>query len=614
MCGILLVKDSYSEINHNLFIDALNTLAHRGPDDAGVWMDNQIAIGSKRLSIIGVSNGHQPIINENQQVIGVVNGEIYNYKTLKIQLIAKGHKFITDSDSEVVVHLYEEYGMEFLSQLNGDFAIIIFDKLKDKIYAARDRFGVKPLVYFCQENKLIIASEAKAIIKMGIEAKLCREALTHSICYQYLPVDRTLFNNINQLRPGTYLEYSKGNMQLKTYWDKPIVERIAWSEFDYKGSLIQVRELLEDSIKLRLQSEKKICCCVSGGLDSSIVLYHASNLTKDRVSTFSMAFNDELYDETYFAKMVSNHLHSNHKVINITSKEILEMLPTAVYYGEGLAINGHISAKFKMFREIKKLGYDVALTGEGADECFYGYSHFLVDYFGPDYQDNNPITQGVHTAINDSLQLDELSKRLEYIPQFIKAKASVGLILKDLLSDDFLDYLNFKVPLISGIPADTPFKLKDITISNDLWINHALSNYILKVLGDGQEMASSIEGRPPFLDHRIYEYTKQIPYEYLITKNEKQMLKEAYKDLLPNEILARKKQPFMANNIVKESKEELLKIFTDTSFLQLNIINQKELLGLINNESTSISSTQKEAAIFTVLTLYYFINQFKVSL
>jgi asparagine synthase (glutamine-hydrolysing) len=551
MCGIIGIYSPNNEIQAHLLESATAALAHRGPDGQGTWIskDKNVGIGHRRLSIVGIDSGQQPILNTDKTICISVNGEFYDDHLIRDQLKAKNYQFHTHSDSELILNLYKEYGLGFVKHLRGEFSFILYDVKKKKMIAVRDRFGIKPLCYYYKnDGTLYIASEAKAIFAAGITPAWNEYSLYHTLCFQYTPLNQTLFAGANQLPPGYMLIYDGHQLITQRYWD------LDYTTYDNNASFddlcLQLDDQLKDAIKCRLRAdENKICCHLSGGIDSATIASLASQLSGKPLPCFSVSFPHEAYNELTIASELAKKLNAAFHPVFVGAEDIVSTISDAVYFSEGLSINSHISAKYILNREIKKAGFNIALSGEGSDELFLGYIHLKQDLESNPLSISNNIANGIHITNDQFLSLDSIKNKLGFVPSFIKAKAAIGYKIHQLLkinndftSDQVFDDILANTGILQQING-----MSDINKSTYLWVKFALSGYILKTLGDACEMAHGVEGRVPFLDHHLFEFAKTIPTAYKVNKNiEKYILRETVKNYVTPEIYNRQKHPFMA--------------------------------------------------------------------
>lgn len=536
----------FSRDARDLVSSMLSKMIHRGPDGTGISEFENVVLGHNRLSIIGIDNGKQPISSERTTI--VVNGEFYRHEQIKKDLFPT-REWITGSDSEILIPLYETFGIDkALSLLDGEFAFILHDKKTKKIYAARDRFGVKPLTYRETSIGVEIASEVKAF--QGSKS-WNEDALCTSLAMHYQNARDTIARGIFNILPGHYLEIDAENGTIinEKRWWKP-----SWPnhklEFKNKETIVEkFKNLMENAVKARMRSDARWCIALSGGVDSSSVLGFARTLSSKPAESFTVTFPDAgklAYNELEIARKTAKFTNSTLHEVEMPASKILDLLEESIQTGEGFAVNGHISCKHALAQEVHKLGFKSILVGEGADECLLGYSHLKVDQF--DGLGASRLMAGTETPCG-SLLMPEKFSNLPFIPSFIKAKLSSGKKIESVLDDDFKQTfknhaLSSQTWMISKA-MENGCSRSEKTMS--AWLTTAFPTYICKVLGDSQEMASSVEARLPFLDKDLFEFSASLPLNLKSTStSEKMVLRDAVKDLIPNEVRLRPKQPFQA--------------------------------------------------------------------
>jgi asparagine synthase (glutamine-hydrolysing) len=620
MCGIFVIhhpSDS-DEVARHTVDAALAAMYHRGPDGQGVYISNdkRVALGHTRLATVGIASGAQPISSEDGRVQMIVNGEFYDFERIRAELMSQGYKFKTSSDSEIALHLYEEYGIECLTRLRGEFALVIYDERKEQLFVARDRFGIKPIVYTIKDGSLYLASEAKAIFASGIKAEWDQESFFHTANMQYVLPERTLFKNINQLKPGHFLVATRDGVRLEKYWDLDYVDDDNTFQDSEADLIEQFGAHLEDAVRLRLRAEAPVCAHLSGGLDSSAVVGLAMKHATKPLKCYSISFEEESYDEQTIAREMSDFAGADFEPITVTQKQLIDCLPDAVYYSEGLAVNGHLPAKFLLNKTIRKGGYKVALTGEGADEVVAGYPHLRSDLFKSDGRQNllsalhasNTASAGIMLQHGQSLSLAAVEERLGYLPAFLEAKGTLGFktcaVLDDNFKADFAGRDAYK-ELIDCFDLNGQLKGRNhVNQSLYLWSKTALVNYILRTLGDGMEMANSIEGRLPFLDHHLFEFARKLPLALKIKgTTEKYVLREAVKPLISETIYKRQKHPFVAPPLSRFSNsaadEALQDVLRSKNFASLPFFDRAKVLQLLDQLPTM--KAEDRAAVDPVL-------------
>lgn len=559
MCGILAAYDPEGRLDTGAISKAAATMTHRGPDGAGVWLspDRTVGLAHRRLAITDLKGGAQPLVSADGKIIATVNGELYGYKKIRDDLRRKGRVFKTETDSEIVIGLYQEYGLEFTRHLRGEFALVLYDLERKRLVAVRDRFGVKPLQYRTMPNGAFhAASEAKALLALGVPAAWDTYALFHASCLQYLPQDRTLFRDVRQLKPGHILVHDGRNAVISRYWDVDFPREEEKTDLtDENEAATDLESALKEAVSLRLQTDgPKVCFQLSGGIDSSMVAAMGAAALGVKTRCFTVSFPHAVYDETETAASVARHIGADFTSVPVGAADIVDALSDAVYYSEGLAINSHLAAKFILHKKIREAGYTIVLTGEGADEALAGYVHLKQDLLGADAlrQGNaDLVAAGVHFPIGPGLDLGPVMRRLGYLPTFLQAKASIGYVMNGLLVDGWAGGLTPEAIIgdfAASIDVEGQLAGRDkVNQSSYLWMKFAMANYILKTLGDGCEMAHGVEGRVPFLDHVFFDVAKHIPTALKIKDGvQKHVFRIAARRWLPEAVHAKPKQPFMA--------------------------------------------------------------------
>lgn len=549
MCGIAGIYDMTGRPVDTEDLKRFTTLLkHRGPDDSGIWAQGNVGLAHTRLSIIDLSvKGHQPMTNEDGSIWITYNGEVYNYLPLRAELEAKGHRFQSDTDTEVIVHLYEERGLACLDSLRGMFAFAIWDANKNQLFIARDRIGKKPLFYTVQDNIVVFASELKAITGLSwIHRQFDSEALAYIFAYDHIPWPRSIFSNIKKLPPSSYLLFSaeKAIEPPRRYWSIDLQKKTALSE---SGAVEELLQLMDQSVAMRLQSDVPVGMFLSGGLDSSFIVGLANRLVKEPIRTFSIGYADERNtDPEYsFSRMVAGHFNTIHKEI-IFDKNVIEAMPALMdYYDEPFCIPNAL-AHYQLCRDVRK-DVTVALTGDGADEIFAGYDVYkkfkmlqTVHAAIPSWHSDNhrdctkgPLWMNLlvtpdhmwrgcakqHAFVQRSLPLFETPVRELY------EKFNVGDILTDFYAENM------------------PASFLDGVLYTDLLINYAWSTTIGT---DISGMSNSLEVRSPFLDHHVVEFAFSLPAGMKLRgfSREKHILYAAGRSFLPRAVVERKKMSY----------------------------------------------------------------------
>ncbi|MFH1718751.1 MAG: asparagine synthase (glutamine-hydrolyzing), partial [Planctomycetota bacterium] len=537
---------------------------HRGPDESGIYLDDRVGLGHARLSIIDLSSGVQPIHNEDKSMWIVYNGEIFNYLELKQNLLQKGHRFYTTSDTEVLLHLYEEEGPDCLAKLNGQFALAIWDAKKKELFLARDRVGIRPLYYTMLGNTMIFGSEIKSIfMNANVPRRIDPVAMDQIFTFWTTLTPRTAFKDIYELPPGHYLKTSNGKVTFKKYWDIPLCPRAEQVDLEPREICRQVRELLLDAVRIRLRADVPVGCYLSGGLDSSgVTTLVVRNFNSD-VRTFGIRFEQDGFDEGEHQNRMVSFLNTKHTEIQATNDKIGSSLPECLWHCEKPLLRTAPIPLFLLSDAVHQSGYKVVLTGEGADEVFGGYNIFReakVRRFWARYPDSQSRAEMIgrlypyifnNPRLKSTLQsffakgLDKTDDPI--FSHFIRWENTSRL--KTFFSAD----LSSAVGSYSGydqVRESLPKAYEHAdSFSKAQYLEMAifLSNYLLSSQGDRMAMAHSVEIRLPYLDFRVIDFMARVPARLKIMGlNEKHILKKSFQGILPDEIASRPKHPYRA--------------------------------------------------------------------
>lgn len=552
MCGII-GEISIERIDIENFVQMRDELKHRGPDDAGLYVNEKgnVALGHRRLSIIDLtSSGRQPMTNEDNNLWLTFNGEIYNYRELREELIKRGHEFRSKTDSEVIIHGYEQWGVNFLEKLRGMFAFAIWEEKTNKLFLARDRIGIKPLYYYFDNNRFIFSSEIKGIIKdKKIERKINPTALKYYFIYRYIPAPYSIWENVYKLPPAHYLIYEKNEYSINRYWDLKL-ENNATDE-----SLIakDIQELLENSINYHLISDVPVGVLLSGGLDSSTITAIGSKLKKN-LSTYSIGFEPQEYSELQYSRLVATKFKTKNTEKILSSSEIPHLLERILYYYDEPLGDSSIFPTFLLMETVSK-EVKVALSGDGGDEIFAGYNWYSdFDFyrrfeifsriFKKAYSVTSNISDNFDIKLFDILKYrlrPFLTERLERYRVIMAPRFEESEIEK-LFNRDYYEKINTD-NVIEKYTKNDLISVKDLQFL-DLH-TFLVDDILVKV--DRASMANSLEVRVPFLDHHIVEYVMSLAPEVIFKNKEKKyLLKIIATALLPPDIIHRKKKGFSA--------------------------------------------------------------------
>jgi asparagine synthase (glutamine-hydrolysing) len=555
MCGIVGL---FGNVDNNLLKEMSHLISHRGPDGRGYYFDKGIALGHRRLSIIDLKGGSQPMQDQEGKFVITFNGEIYNYLNLKFHLEGKGIKFSTNSDTEVILNMYKIYGKNCLNYLEGMFSFVIYDLNKKSLFVARDRLGIKPLYYFRNSETFGFASEIKSLlIHPDIDKSINKNALLEYFYRQYISGSETIFNQIYKLPPGHYIFIENGELELKKYWDLAYTIK----EKQSSNAKLRIKSLFDEAVEKRLISDVPIGIFLSGGLDSSLVLNSMSKFYKDRIKTFSIGFCDREYDESKYASEIASHYGTEHNSIILNKKHMKDLNKVIYHLDEPLAdfasLPTYVLSKFAS-EKVK-----VVLTGEGGDENFGGYSYYK--------------------------KFEMMNKKI-FIPKKILYNKKIfyheKLLNKFLLLDKFRESKDhMKEKLVNNYFNKGDFFNQMLKWDTKIWLPDDL---LMKV--DKTTMAFGLEARVPFLDHKFMEYVATLDPKL---KVQKAILKETYRKELPSKVLNRKKHGFEVpvEKWFKESHKEDMQNIVDS--------NLRVLSKYFKIEEINKLLKKKESDVFT---------------
>jgi asparagine synthase (glutamine-hydrolysing) len=542
----------------------LGTIRHRGPDQFGIYLDNQVALGNARLSIVDLSHGQQPISNEDGTLWIVFNGEIFNHPELKEELERRGHRFTTTCDTETVLHAYEEYGPSCLSKFNGQFAIAIWDARNRTLFLGRDRLGVRPVFYTIADRNLIFGSEIKAILACpGVRAAMDPVALDQIFTYWSPLSPRSCFQGIKELPPGHFMLVRDGAVRVEPYWTLTFPEEGGLPIRTKEQYTSELRELLIDATQIRLRADVPVGAYLSGGLDSSTITAIIRTHTTNPLETFSISFTDPAFDESSFQVQMAKHLGTHHHVVHATHQDIGQVFPEVIWHTEIPILRTSPAPMFLLSKLVRDKRFKVVLTGEGADEFLAGYDIF-----------KEAKLRRFWAAAPDSKLRAELFNRIyPWISGLAHggssyASAFFGMGLGETESPDYSHHIRWRTTGRAKrfFSEDLTQRIKEASAANPpmtypdgfqgwdplhraqyLEISIFLSQYLLSSQSDRVAMGHSVEGRFPFLDHRVVDFCNRLPPTLKLRGlTEKYLLKEIAREWLPPEITDRPKQPFRA--------------------------------------------------------------------
>lgn len=599
MCGIAGIAGTQGDSIDAATVHRMcQTILHRGPDDEGIYAQGAVGLGMRRLSIIDLSGGRQPIHNEDQTVWVVFNGEIYNFPELRQELQGRGHHFYTHSDTEVIVHLYEEMGAECVNKLRGMFAMALYDKKRESLLLARDRLGKKPLHYALSKGRILFGSEIKAILAVAPElAEISNEGLLQYFYFGYINDPRTAFRGIHKLPPGHLLQYSGGQIEVRQYWDLPALgcsQPAAEDEF-----LQELEQRLAEAVKIRLVSDVPLGALLSGGVDSSIIVALMARASSAPVKTFSIGFRNESFDETRYARMVAEKFGTDHHELVVDSdiEPTLDFLSGMLEEPFG---DSSMLPTYHVCRMARKY-VTVALSGDGADELFAGYDRYtiamnrqelswmpsgLASFYQNHIHPRVPSgTYGRNRAWNSLLSTrDRYLDDVSYLPALHRERS--------IFSREFLRAI---APLANPLEQFQTYydhAPAGETLSRLMYLDvktYLAGDILTKV--DRMSMATSLEVRVPMLDHIFVEWAASMPVEWKFRNGtRKYVLKKLAERLgIPPELLHRKKQGFqlpLVDWMRHELKEQFLDLLLEPRTVQRGYFRPAVVRALVKEHTS----------------------------
>lgn len=563
MCGItgLYAFNDTGKSGLKYLGKATAELARRGPDDKGIIIKDHVGLGHRRLAVIDLSeHARQPMLDDTGRYLIVFNGEIFNFKSLGKALANRGFTFSSSSDTEVFLKMYAWKGPACLNELHGFFSVAIYDQKEDELFLARDRFGVKPLLYFADKDQFIFGSEMKAILAYGISKELDYSSLAHYLQLNYVPAPDSMLKNVKKLMPGHYLRVREGRISAHAFYNIPYsINRINTGKLTYEQQQEELRRRMDEAVRDRLVADVPLGSFLSGGIDSSIIVSIASRYT-EKLNTFSIGYADDpFFDETRYANLVARKFNTHHTVFKLTKQDLYQHLFEILDYIDEPFADSSAIPTFLLCRHTKETS-TVALSGDGADEVFSGYHKHSAAFRASQRSLLNQVVGGMaplwkflpqsrnNPVLNKFRQLERYSSGLQMDPQerywrwatFMDLNGAISLLSDDVLEKtDFDETERRRVSLTGNLNGSEDFNQilyadMRLVLPNDM---------LTKV--DMMSMANGLEVRCPFLDHRLVEFAFQLPVESKINRKiRKRILQDAYKEVLPPEIYGRPKHGF----------------------------------------------------------------------
>lgn len=635
--GFYNFQNTKQEQSATILRRMLTRIKHRGPDQSGVYLSSAIGLGSVRLSVLDLSNGTMPISNSDNSLWIVIDGEIFNHIELRKELESKNHKFKTQSDTEVVVHLYEEYGSEFVQKLNGQFAIAIWDKHKEELFLARDRVGIRPLYYSEVGETFVFASEIKSMMEFpDFKPKLSAKVISEYFTFWAALSPATVFEDVFEVPPGNYMIINKHSKTITTYWELPLYKPNEYKYTTIEAATKEFETIFSDAVKLRLKADVQVAAYLSGGLDSSVITSFIKDISPDKLRTFSIGFTEKDFDESSYQHIASEFFKTEHSSIVCGPNDIAHNFKDVVWYSEAPLLRTAPAPMSMLANSVRGHHIKVVITGEGADELLGGYNIFK------------------ETKIRRFWALDPtskyrpllLKKLYPYLPQMKNANSNILKMffgyklnettspiyshllrwnntsrINNYLSKEYRDAIHDYNPIIA-IEQKLGKKLNGLdSLVKAQWIelNIFMSAYLLSSQGDRMGMANSTEGRYPFLDHRVIEFCMSLhPDLKLYGLNEKYLLKKLMKGRLPDEILKRSKQPYRApirSSFISDDLPKYLKdLLSEAAIVQAGIFNPNHVNQLLDkmkskNQISEIDNMAITAILSTQILNDLFVNR-----
>jgi len=639
MCGIAGIFNFSATENapsEQQLTAMLSAIRYRGPDESGIYLGNRIGLGNVRLSIIGLSSGQQPIHIRDKRYWIVYNGELFNYIEIRRDLEKLGIQFTTQTDTEVVVQAYAQWGPACLQQFIGQFAIAIWDKEKEELFIARDRVGIRPVFYTRSGNQFIFCSEIKGIFQVPkVRRVINQKALSQIFTFWTTITPDTPFEDVYEVSPGHYMLINENGIRTGQYWSLKYPEASGYSKMSIDESVEELRDLFRDSVRKRLRADVEVAAYLSGGIDSSVTTAFIHEVEPGVLNTFSIGFKDKAFDETAFQLEASKYFNTNHMAFTCSSGEIGKYFYDTIRHAEFPILRTAPTPMYMLSKKVREQNIKVVITGEGADEMLSGYNIFKEAKIRR-FWARNP-----QSDIRPLL----LKKLYPYLPMMKEAKTSVlkmffGYKLGETDNPYYSHLLRwhntsriqnyFADPVIAGLNGYEPIdevrkslaenfsKWGDLAKSQYLESTIFMSGYLLSSQGDRMAMANSVEGRYPFLDHRVIEYAATLPESYKLNcLNEKFILKKMMKGKIPESILKRHKQAYRApihtSFIGPEAPEYVMELLNESTIRSFGYFDPGKVDKLVEKISQNTQVTEMEnmalAGIISTQLIHHFFIQ-----
>jgi asparagine synthase (glutamine-hydrolysing) len=633
MCGIGGIIDYNKKINSRSLVESmLRSISYRGPDESGIYHSQFATLGNVRLSIIDIEGGQQPLSDPSGRYWIVFNGEIFNYKELRLDLEKKGITFKSHSDTEVLVQLYAVYGKECLSSLNGQFSFAIWDKVKEEVFFARDRVGIRPFFYNIQNQVFSFASEIKALFQQKeIPRELSTESLSQVYTYWTTITPYTAFKGIFELPPGHFGVYNRKGMIIEKFWD--LAFNKTNTSLSFEDAKEQFHELFSDAVRIRLRADVEVAAYLSGGIDSSATVAYIKEIEPGILNTFSIGFDEKDFDESDYQNEAAKYFDTSHKSMTCSSKDISDSFNKVIWHSEIPMLRTAPAPMFLLSKLVRSNNIKVVVTGEGSDEILAGYDIFkeakIKRFWAsqPDSKIRPLLFKKLYPYLTQMKDLNPSVLRMFY-----------GYKLEDIDNPFYSHLLRFNNSnhIKKHFTAGVKDELKDYSVFKELlnrlpegfnswnqlaksqWLETTvfMSGYLLSSQGDRMGMANSVEGRYPFLDYRVIEFCASLPDDFKLKGlNEKYFLKKVLNNKIPESILKRQKQPYRAPIksvfLSNHSSDYVRTMLAESTFTAAGIFDYNSISGLISKiEKTGVSSEIDNMVLTSVISTHLLHSQF----
>lgn len=630
MCGIAGLFNYHSEAEPAINASVKKMLAlikHRGPDESGIYLNHNVAIGSVRLSIVDLLTGRQPLSDESGNYWIVYNGEIFNHLELRDDLIKKGIKLKTHCDTEIVVQMFALYGERCLNFFNGQFAFCIWDKKKQQLFLARDRVGIRPLFYWSKNGAFAFCSEIKGLFSLDkINRELDPKNISQIFTYWTTITPATPFKDIHELQPGHYMYVNSDGIKVKKYWQLDFLSSTDTPNSDINKSTHELYDLLYDAVKIRLRADVPVGAYLSGGLDSSVTTSLIKEIAPDVLNTFSIGFSEKAYDETNYQLEAAKYFKTNHTAIKCTTEEIADNFAQTIWHTEYPILRTSPTPMFLLSKKVRENNIKVVITGEGADEFLAGYNIFKeakIRRFWANFPNSKirpKLLAKLYPYILNISESSDLALKMffgyklsetdhPYYSHLLRWNNTSRI--KSFLSNDFASTNGYDASkAYDDIKELIPYNFdtwSDLGKSQYLEASIFMSGYLLSSQGDRMAMGNSVEGRYPFLDYRVIEYCSKLPDNFKLNSlNEKFILKKISKGRIPDSISKRPKQayraPIAAAFCNSDAPEYILEMLSEDKIKSYGIFDPQKVKSLItNSRNQNIMSEIDQMAITGIL-------------